>query len=228
MGKSAADYVLAENIVSRIVRRDTGEEIAAHDVLFRYGRRGKQHVGETVNAALLSELAQQGLTLDDLTAQEAEERRVAIRNALFPWDLYPNVGNDRSVVRNVLATTFNSELNLIEPPSLLGSLYSGTYDSLSYALCQVLEPNSPAGYRLDLNPFRYPDVDMFRAAHTDSNLLGDPLDPRLPELVSVDMRIMFESPYPGAPDFDRPFTTIVDVPSAFAPSASQDLSSMAG
>jgi len=40
-------------------------------------------------------------------------------------------------------------------------------------------------------------------------------DPRTPEIVSVSFWMMFESPYPGAPDFKRKFSTRIMVPSAY-------------
>jgi len=59
------------------------------------------------------------------------------------------------------------------------------------------------------------DLDTFWAEEAAQDVVGDPLKPRLPELVEVHFRLMFESPYPGAPDFDRPFSLLVGIPSGF-------------
>lgn len=40
-------------------------------------------------------------------------------------------------------------------------------------------------------------------------------DPRKPEVVSVSFWMMFESPYPGAPDFKRKFSTRIMIPTAY-------------
>ncbi|HOZ47593.1 MAG TPA: type II secretion system protein [Candidatus Hydrogenedentes bacterium] len=67
------------------------------------------------------------------------------------------------------------------------------------------------------------DMPTFWEAQEGATALGNLLDPRLPELVQVEMRIMMPSPYPGAPDFSRLFSLQIDVPSGFVRSAAQDL-----
>lgn len=51
------------------------------------------------------------------------------------------------------------------------------------------------------------------------DLVGDPLKPRLPEFVTVNVRLRLPSAYPGAPDFDRSFSVTLDIPSGFVRSA---------
>ena len=46
----------------------------------------------------------------------------------------------------------------------------------------------------------------------NDNLAWDWGDPRLPEVVAVNFWLMFESPYPGAPDFRRRFVLEVNLP----------------
>ncbi len=53
------------------------------------------------------------------------------------------------------------------------------------------------------------------AAYANPDAAGSPMFPRLPEVVLADIRLMYESPYPGAPDFDRRFREQIDVPSAY-------------
>lgn len=48
-----------------------------------------------------------------------------------------------------------------------------------------------------------------------NKLPGNPLKPRLPEVVWVSLSYEFASPYPGAPDHTRPVTLAIDVPSAY-------------
>jgi hypothetical protein len=57
------------------------------------------------------------------------------------------------------------------------------------------------------------DVAGFWAAETETDLVGDPLRPRLPEMVKVDFRLMYPSAYTGAPDFDRGFQLTIAIPS---------------
>ncbi len=44
---------------------------------------------------------------------------------------------------------------------------------------------------------------------------GSPLDTRLPIAVTTDFTLFFESPYPGAPDFNERFTQRIDLPTAY-------------
>jgi len=48
-----------------------------------------------------------------------------------------------------------------------------------------------------------------------ANEVGSPLTPRLPAVVAMHIPFAFKSPYPGAPDFKREFSQIVDVPTAY-------------
>ncbi len=53
----------------------------------------------------------------------------------------------------------------------------------------------------------------FWQTYATGNSTGDPLNPRLPEFVQVKFRVMLPSAYPGAPDFDRSFSTTIEIPS---------------
>lgn len=44
---------------------------------------------------------------------------------------------------------------------------------------------------------------------------GSPLDTRLPIAVTTDFTLFFQSPYPGAPDFNERFTQRIDLPTAY-------------
>ena len=41
------------------------------------------------------------------------------------------------------------------------------------------------------------------------------LAPHLPQQVEVVLPLFFQSPYPGAPDFDREFRKLIDIPAGF-------------
>ena len=45
--------------------------------------------------------------------------------------------------------------------------------------------------------------------------LGSPLDARAPVDIMVSFTLFFESPYPGAPDFNRVFEQRIDIPSGY-------------
>lgn len=45
--------------------------------------------------------------------------------------------------------------------------------------------------------------------------VGSPLDARLPIAVTVDFTLFYQSPYPGAPDFNRRFTQRIDIPTGY-------------
>ena len=55
--------------------------------------------------------------------------------------------------------------------------------------------------------------------------IGNPLKPRLPEVVKVRIHFMFESPYVGAPDHTRIIEQVIDVPSAYTRADLVDLAS---
>jgi len=46
---------------------------------------------------------------------------------------------------------------------------------------------------------------------------------RLPEVVQVTLRLGFSSPYPGAPDFDRPFSLEIQLPTGYTRTINPDL-----
>jgi hypothetical protein len=48
-------------------------------------------------------------------------------------------------------------------------------------------------------------------------------DPRLPEVVTASFWLMFSSPYPGAPDFQRRFTLEIQVPTGYTRTVNPDL-----
>ena len=50
--------------------------------------------------------------------------------------------------------------------------------------------------------------------------LGNPLSARLPEIVRIRFTFWFESPYIGAPDFERTYTQTIELPSAYTRAAS--------
>lgn len=49
--------------------------------------------------------------------------------------------------------------------------------------------------------------------------IGNPLTPRLPEVVTLSLPFAYERPYPTAPQFERNLEQVIDVPSAYARSA---------
>ena len=59
------------------------------------------------------------------------------------------------------------------------------------------------------------DYDDPNEAETDGISLGSPLDARAPVDITVSFTLFFESPYPGAPDFQRTFSQQIDVPSGY-------------
>lgn len=54
------------------------------------------------------------------------------------------------------------------------------------------------------------------------HLIGTPLNPRLPEVVKVSVRLTYASPYPGAPDLERDFLQLIDVPSGYMRTTPED------
>jgi prepilin-type N-terminal cleavage/methylation domain-containing protein len=52
-----------------------------------------------------------------------------------------------------------------------------------------------------------------------TNNIGNPLTPRLPEIVALRLPFAYERPYPTAPQFERNLEQVIDVPSAYARSA---------
>ena len=54
------------------------------------------------------------------------------------------------------------------------------------------------------------------------HLIGTPLNPRLPEVVKVDVRLKYASPHPGAPDLERDFLQLIDVPSGYMRTSPDD------
>jgi hypothetical protein len=52
-----------------------------------------------------------------------------------------------------------------------------------------------------------------------TNNIGNPLTPRLPEIVALRLPFAYERPYPTAPQFERNLEQVIDVPTAYARSA---------
>ncbi len=57
--------------------------------------------------------------------------------------------------------------------------------------------------------------DYWRHYNAAPSTPGDFLRPRLPEVVQIKFRLMLERPYPGAKDFNRGFSMVIDVPAGF-------------
>jgi prepilin-type N-terminal cleavage/methylation domain-containing protein len=52
--------------------------------------------------------------------------------------------------------------------------------------------------------------------------LGTPINPRLPEVARLNIRLLYERPYPGAPDAERLISTVIDVPTGYMQTAAAD------
>ena len=67
---------------------------------------------------------------------------------------------------------------------------------------------------LDVRPTWNSDLNVPSAGN-----VGNPLTPRLPEIVALRLPFAYERPYPTAPQFERNLEQVIDVPSAYARTA---------
>jgi prepilin-type N-terminal cleavage/methylation domain-containing protein len=126
---------------------------------------------------------------------------------------------------------------------VLGPNPDDIYSTLEVRPERSLDPNSRYSFAFGIDTsgilqnmglyagfFRYgrvvatTELDVRPAWNSDANVtsfnnIGNPLTPRLPEIVALRLPFAYERPYPTAPQFERNLEQVIDVPSAYARSA---------
>lgn len=159
--KNPRDYVVAENIVWKVIDKTIGQTIYLRKdedpnspIFFRYGRTAFQY--------------------DDNT-----------QDALLTNDITPY---------------FNAADNLFAAPP--GALDTETPQ-------EALTPDE------FWETYAVEYTSAITGAEVEATRTGDPLRPRLPEFAEVEFTLFYPSNYPGTPDFNRTFSLMVDIPSAY-------------
>lgn len=151
-------------------------------------------------------LFQQPSLPNSLNFTSTEEREAA------PWGVWPAffAYGTRENVQNVSdqVALGNTAGASPKPVELKSPYWGATYNAYAQRFNgnNTRDNNLRNAIELVINQFNY---DVYAAR------LGSPLNPRIPEIVSIRMGYKLESPFNGVTEFDQTFAQVIDVPTAY-------------